>query len=69
MNRHDSYCVCTLCIVNRSESRRYHVVAINERTGMLYYLTLAPVTHKEGCTILSKQVPHKNVRKQLMEVK
>jgi hypothetical protein len=48
--------------------RMYHVIAINERTRRKYYLTAMPVTHKEGCTILRKQLQHRDVRKLLEEV-
>ncbi len=48
--------------------RLYHVVAINERTVRKCYLTNAPVTHREGCTILRKQVPRKVIRYQLEEL-
>jgi len=51
----------------RIPERRYHVVAINERTGRKDYLTATPDTHAACCTILSKQTPHKDVRKQLEE--
>lgn len=52
----------------RAAERMYHVVAINERTGKKEYLTATPVTHQEALTILSKQRPHKDVRKQLEPV-
>jgi hypothetical protein len=35
-------------------TRMYHVVVIVERTGRKVYMTATPVTHKQGCTILSK---------------
>lgn len=53
-------------------TRTYHAVAINETTGRKTYMTATPVTHREGCTILSK-IPRegkarKSVRYQLEEV-
>lgn len=47
--------------------RRYHVIVINERTGKKVYMTATPVTHAEGCTILSKITDYKWRRKQLEE--
>ena len=52
--------------VEGNPERMYHVVAINERTGRKDYLTMTPVTHHEGVTIVRKQSgPHKDVRIQL----
>ncbi len=34
--------------------RKYHVVAINERTSKKFYMTAYPATHQEACTIMSK---------------
>lgn len=52
-----------------TETRRmYHVVSIHERTQRTVYLTNTPVTHREGCTILRKQVPRKILRYQLEEL-
>lgn len=48
--------------------RMYHVVSIVERTGRKCYLTNTPVTHREGCAILRKQVPRKTHRYQLEEL-
>ena len=39
------------------EDRRYMVVCINDKTGKATNLTNTPVSHKDGCTILSKQTP------------
>jgi len=50
---------------HRAAERMYHVIAINERTGKKTYLTRTPVTHQEALTVLRKQRPHKDVRKQL----
>lgn len=45
---------------------RFHVVAINERTGRKVYLTRYAMPHKEACRVLSKQSPPApDVRKQL----
>lgn len=35
-------------------TRLYHVVAINEKTGKKEYCTAYAVPHKDACTILSK---------------
>jgi hypothetical protein len=35
-------------------TRLYHVVVINRKTGQKVQMTGEPVTHAEGCTILSK---------------
>lgn len=35
-------------------ARRFHVVVLVPRTGEKTYMTVSPVTHAEGCTILSK---------------
>lgn len=52
-----------------AETRRmYHVVVVHERTRRTVYLTNTPVTHREGCTILRKQVPRKILRYQLEEL-
>lgn len=40
-----------------SDTRRYHVIARNDGTGVDAYLTLAPVTHEEACIILRKMPP------------
>lgn len=34
--------------------RLYHVVIVNRNTGKRVQMTKEPVTHSEGCTILSK---------------
>jgi hypothetical protein len=47
--------------------RRYHVAVKNERTGKLTLMTLAPVTHDEGCVILRKLAPHKDTRALLIQ--
>lgn len=49
-------------------NRRYHVIVINERTGLKVRMTTTPVTHHEGCTILGKITDYKWRRKQLEEV-
>lgn len=48
--------------------RQYHVVVINEKTGNKVYMTKMPVTHAEGCTILSKLTKYEWRRNQLEEV-
>ena len=47
--------------------RQYHVVVINEKTGKKVYMTSSPVTHSEGCTILSKLSKYEWRRNQLEE--
>jgi hypothetical protein len=47
--------------------RTYHVVAMNDATGNKEYLTCTPVTHDEGCTMMRKMTPHRNVRIYLEE--
>lgn len=47
--------------------RFYHVVVINERTGQKFYMTETPVTHSEGCTMLSKLTKYEWRRNQLEE--
>jgi hypothetical protein len=44
---------------------KYHLVAINERTKRREVLTSTPCTHDEGCTMLRKFTPHRDVRIQL----
>ena len=34
--------------------RKYHVVVINRKTGQKVVMTSEPVTHDEGCVLLSK---------------
>ena len=46
--------------------RTYHVIVKNERTGRSTRMTLLPVTHDEGCTILRKLAPHKDTRAMLV---
>lgn len=48
--------------------RMYHVVVIVERTGHKERMTAFPVTHAEGCTILSKLTHYSWRREQLEEV-
>ena len=45
--------------------RCYHVVVINERSGVRTRMTATPVTHKEGTAILRKITSHRWRRKQL----
>lgn len=48
--------------------RLYHVVAVNNKTRNKVYMTSSPVTHKQGCTILSKMTKYPWRREQLEEV-
>lgn len=38
----------------KQNTQLFHVVVKNIKTGKKVYMTTSPVTHKEGCTILSK---------------
>lgn len=49
-------------------STLYHVVVIHNKTGKKVYMTATPVTHHEGCTILSKMTRYSWRREQLEEV-
>ncbi len=53
---------CDICdeMMLAASARRYHVVVINERTDYKSYMTATPVTHREGCTILSKITDYPN---------
>jgi hypothetical protein len=46
-------------------TRKYHVIAIATRSGKKTYMTATPVTHHEGCVIMSKISSHKARRIQL----
>jgi hypothetical protein len=46
----------------------YHVVAVNEKTGVITYLTVMPLPHPHACILLSKLTPHPARRLQLLEV-
>lgn len=50
------------------ESRRYHIVAINERSGDKTYCTSYPMNHEAACVNLSKFSKHPARRMQLEEV-
>jgi|GEM_PF-2834020 len=54
-------------LLSRDE-RQYHVIVINERTGEKTRMTRTPVTHKEGCVLLSKLTDYAWRRKCLEEV-
>lgn len=41
--------------------RRYHIVAINEKTNKKTYCTSSPLPHDEAVTMLSKFSPHKRI--------
>lgn len=49
-------------------SEKFHVVVINESTGKIFYMTKEPVTHPEGCVLLSKIKDYAFRRKQLIPV-
>lgn len=57
----------TIIAGGSSPIRFYHVVIINERTGQKFYMTETPVTHSEGCTMLSKLTKYEWRRNQLEE--
>lgn len=44
---------------------KFHIVAINQRTGAKTYMTAYPATHREACTMLSKISTHPARRVQL----
>ena len=49
--------------------RMYHVIVRNDRTNMDTYMTVKPVTHAEGCVILSKLMRRpKHLRAMLVNV-
>jgi len=48
-------------------SRRYDLVAINERTGREVVLTSSPLSQSEAVSMKSKFIPHRSVRIQLRE--
>lgn len=48
--------------------RLYHVVAVVSKTGEKIYMTSSPVTHAEGCTLLSKLTKYPWRREMLEEV-
>lgn len=48
--------------------RMYNVVVINERNGEKVRMNASPVTHSEGCAMLSKIAEHPWRRKQLGEI-
>lgn len=48
--------------------RKYHLIAINERTGKKTYLTACAMTHAECCIMKSKFSYHPARRIQLEEV-
>lgn len=49
-------------------ARLYHVVVINEHTGVKTYFSKTPVTNSQGCAWLSKITDYTWRRKQLEEV-
>jgi len=51
-----------------ARTRRYHIVAINERTGKKSYQTSSPLTHQEAVVMLRKFSYHPKRRVQLEEV-
>lgn len=52
----------------KMNTRMYHVIVRNMKTGKKIYMTQKPVTHKEGCTILSKLTKHRGRYEMLEEV-
>lgn len=48
--------------------RMYHIVAINEKSGVKTYCTRQPMTHSEACVMLGKFSQHPARRVQLEEV-
>ncbi len=50
-------------------SRRYHLVAINGKTGRKERVSSSPLSHHEAVTMKSKFNPHRNVRIQLEELR
>lgn len=48
--------------------RLFHVVVVNNQTGRKVYMTATPVTHAEGCTLLSKLTKYSWRRELLEEV-
>ena len=55
--------------VEQSDSgRRYHVNVVRDSTGEKTYMTRTPVTHHEGCVLLSKLTDYPWRRKLLEEV-
>ena len=48
--------------------RRYHLFAINDRTGYREQLTATPCTHTEGCTMMRRFNLRPHVRLLLVEV-
>nr|WP_256836304.1 hypothetical protein [Pseudomonas oleovorans] len=51
-----------------SAERRYHVTVVRDSTGEKTYMTRTPVTHSEGCVLLSKLTDYPWRRKLLEEV-
>lgn len=49
-------------------SNLYHVIVIRKDNGNKTYITKSPVTHTQGCTILSKMTKHSFRFEQLEEV-
>lgn len=51
-----------------SAERSYHVIVVRDSTGEKTYMTRTPVTHDEGCVLLSKLTDYPWRRKCLEEV-
>lgn len=49
-------------------NRKFHIVAINQRTGAKTYMTAYPASHREACTMLSKISAHPARRVQLEQI-
>lgn len=51
------------------KERLYHVIVVNDRTGAKVYMTERPVTHIQGCTLLSKLTKYSWRRNMLEEAR
>lgn len=54
--------------MNTDKQRFYHIVAINEKTNEMTYMTQYPDTHEHCCTIMKKISYHPARRIQLVEI-
>jgi len=53
--------------MNQIRERLYHIVAINEKSGELTYMTQYPDTHENCCVMMGKISKHPARRIQLVE--
>lgn len=51
-----------------NKQRFYHVIAINDKTNEVTYMTQYPDTHEHCCTIMKKISYHPARRIQLVEI-